>query len=514
MSHSTQTDIPNHSSLNADAFHEHAGEQVTIEVLDLISEINNPISVVRSEWRALFDQDTTATIFQHPEYALCELEHLPKSRLPSLLLLARRQGKLVGCGALLPKVSSSKHVGGVGPSWKIPGYRLLGNGFLGRSDPDIESILLETAMREVRQRGARFLLVEDLDQSSTLLRQAEGLTSRGFRVYSPTSMQVRLKIQLPPVADDYWNKFSSKTRGTFRRQERKLGDFRVVCSTSLDQVADFLRDANKISVNTWQSDQFGLRIKNDDNDLAQYSFLASQGAFRSYLLYFGDTPVTFVVGIQFRGVFRYDELGFDRQYHALSPGRVLLIKILEDVYNRDTPQWFDFGMGDADYKRIFANYESTAGNVWILPPGLRSLSLIAYLKGSRLVRRGGREAVKALGWYRRMRQKARLGAAVDVNAKGNVTSPADAAVEGSRSNHSKSKQQSATSEISAAGENVRQHPNAEKTPKNKIKADHPKREHPPEVGPAVGDASERSTLVSTLRQQPQANKFVPEHRDA
>lgn len=394
--------------------------EIQIEFRDLIAEINNPVSVIRSEWQALFDQDLSATIFQHPDYAICELGHLPQSKLPCLMLLARNQGRLVGFGALLPKVSSSKHVGGVGPGWKIHGYRLVGNQFLGGSDPVVESRLLEAAMQEVRKRGARFLLIEDLDQSSTLLQQAQGLVPRGFHIYSPTSMQVRLKIQLPPTGEEYWSKFAAKTRNTFRRLERKLGDFRVVCSTSLEQVPDFLRDANKISVNTWQTEQFGLRIKNDDIDLSQYTFLANQGALRSYVLYFGETPVTFVVGMQFRGVFRYDEVGFDRQYHALSPGRVLLIKILEDVYSRETPQWFDFGMGDADYKRIFANHESTAGNVWILPPGIRGRCLVAYLNGSRKLRQFGREAIKAVGWYRRMRQKSRLGAAVDVNVKGNI----------------------------------------------------------------------------------------------
>jgi CelD/BcsL family acetyltransferase involved in cellulose biosynthesis len=402
-----------------------------IEVKDLIAEVNNPISVIRSEWQELFDHDLKATIFQHPEYTICELGHLPKSKLPSLMLVARRQGQVVGFGALLPKVSSSKHVGGIGPNLKLQGYRLVGNGFLGADDSDVEHALLEAAMHEVRTRGARFLLVEDLDQSTPLLAKAQALTTRGYQIYSPTSMQVRLKIQLPAKSDEYWGKFSGKTRSTFRRQEKKAGEFRIVKSTSLEHIADFLRDANRISVNTWQTDQLGLRIKNDNIELAQYTFLANQGALRSYLLYIGDKPVTFVVGMQFHGVFRYDEVGFDRQFHSIAPGKILLIKILEDLYAHDTPQWFDFGMGDADYKRVFCNHESTAGNVWIVPPGIRGKCLVGYLNGSRKVRQLGRQAVKSLGWYTRMRQKSRLGAAVDVDAKESLKEAAkpDAPVE-------------------------------------------------------------------------------------
>jgi len=444
-------------------------DSLTVDVVDLVAEFNNPISVARTEWYRLFDQDPRATIFQHPEYTACELSQLARTKLPCLMLLAKRDGQLVGLGALLPKVSSSKHVGGVGPGWKIIGYRLVGNGFLGSSDSEVERTLLNSAMAEVRRHGARFLLIEDLDQTSTLLRQAEALVPNGYQIYSPTSMQVRLKIQLPPTADEYWSKFGAKTRNTFRRLERKLGDFRVVCFQSLDQVPDFLRDANKISVNTWQTDQFGLRIKNDDNELAQHTFLAQHGALRSYILYFGDTPVTFVVGMQFRGVFRYDEVGFDRQYHALSPGRVLLIKILEDVYARQTAQWFDFGMGDADYKRIFSNQEGTAGNVWILPPGLKSKSLIGYLNGSRIARNLGKQAVKALGWYRRMRQKSRLGAAIDVNATGHVNDAAISAPVVSPANRSLAQKVTQSVDSSVTHDNLQPGVLPEKKQKNKKK---------------------------------------------
>jgi CelD/BcsL family acetyltransferase involved in cellulose biosynthesis len=397
-----------------------------IEIKDLIAEINNPISTIRSEWQELFDRDLSATIFQHPGYAICELGHLPKSKLPCLMLLARREGRLVGFGALVPKASSSTHVGGIGPNLKIHGYRLVGNGFLGSSDSLVEHELLEAAMREVRQRGAKFLLIEDIDQASPLLEKSQALLKRGFQIYSPTSMQIRLKINMPPTYTDYMGKFSGKTRSTFRRQEKRLGEYRIVYSTSVEHVADFLRDANQISVNTWQTDQFGLRVKNDEFELTQFTFLADQGALRSYLLYMGDIPVTFVVGMQYRGAFRYDEVGFDRRYHAVAPGKILLIKIMEDLYARDTPKWFDFGMGDADYKRVFANHESTAGNVWILPPGIRSKCLVGFLNGSRKVRQMGRSMTQVLGWYTRMRQKSRLGASVDVTAKETLAQAAGA----------------------------------------------------------------------------------------
>ncbi len=388
-----------------------SADRLTVEVVDLLDEFNNPISTIRSEWLELYERDADASIFHHPDYTSTELPFLPQSSLPSLIVVCRRGKQIVGLGGLLPKVSRSKYVGGVGPNFKLHGYRLVGNRFLTGADEQVQQVLLDAVTQEMIRRGARYLLIEDVDQESSLLQLARSYQKRGYGIYSPTSFQVRLKINLPRTSAEYFGKFSSKTRNTFKRKEKKLGAIKVVRCSNVEQVADFLRDAHQISENTWQTEQFGLRVKNDPCDLAQFTFLASQGALRSYLLYQDGTPMAFIIGNQHRGLYRYEEVGFDRKYHALSPGQVLLLKVLDDMFGDNPPECFDFGMGDADYKRMLANVETTAGNIWLVPPGIQGRSLIAYLNGSRSIRHCGRQMVKVLGWYRKLRQKSRLGKA-------------------------------------------------------------------------------------------------------
>lgn len=398
-----------------------AADGLTVEVVNLLDEFNNPLSTIRGEWLELYERDAGASIFHHPDYTGTELPFLPQSRLPSLILICRYNGRAVGLGGLLPKVSRSRYVGGVGPNLKLHGYRLVGNRFLTGGDDAVQEKLLAAATQEVIRRGARYLLIEDVDQEASLLTLARSYTTRGYGIYSPTSFQVRLKIDLPRTSAEYFGKFSSKTRNTFRRKEKKLGEIKVIRCSTVDQVADFLRDAHQISVNTWQTEQFGLRVKNDASDLAQFTFLASQGALRSYLLYQDEIPMAFIIGNQHRGLYRYEEVGFDRKFHSLSPGQVLLLKVLDDMFGDNPPECFDFGMGDADYKRMLANVETTAGNIWLVPPGIRGRSLVTYLNGSRSIRQCGRQMIKVLGWYRKMRQKSRLGKA--------AATPAPAAVE-------------------------------------------------------------------------------------
>lgn len=380
---------------------------LTVEVIQLQDELNNPISRIRHEWLQLYESDLAATILEHPDYTLAEVPFLPSSHLPNLLIVCRSKGRLVGLGTLLCKVSKSKHVGGIGPSMMLHGYRLAGSRFLTTGEIEIQTLLMEAATQEVVRRGAQYLLIEDLDEQSSLLQLAKTYLERDYEMYSPTSFQVRLKIDLPRTSAEYFSKFSSKTRNTFKRKEKKLGQIKVVRCSTLDQIPDFLRDAHQISLNTWQTDQFGIRVEDDERTLRLFTFLALQGALRSYVLYQGETPMAFIIGNQHRGLYRYEEVGFDRKFQSLSPGQVLLLKVLDDMFADNPPERFDFGMGDADYKRMLANVETTAGNIWLVPPGIRGRALVAYLNTSRSIRQVGRKVVKMLGQYRKLRSMSR-----------------------------------------------------------------------------------------------------------
>src|SRR5690606_38988947 len=110
----------------------------------------------------------------------------------------------------------------------------------------------------------------------------------------------------------------------FRRAEKKLGELELERITEAAQILEFLEQARSVSERSWQARQLGLRITNDPAEYASFAFLAEQRALRSYLLKRERRPIAFVVGTQFRGRFIYEEVGFDREFAALSPGNVLL----------------------------------------------------------------------------------------------------------------------------------------------------------------------------------------------
>ncbi len=383
------------------------------------------LSVDYWRWLDLFQRDPEARITQHPDYLFAEVMSCLKR--PALDLLKTKTGvakrahplvlceatcgeQLIAIGVLVPKLMTTRQAGGFGWNKTFAGYRLAGNRFLG--SPNTERTINSELQRQMLsacatfacEQRATYLLIEDLERNDPLFAAAESLASDGFRLYCPSGIQERLTIAFPAKADDYWQKFSSKTRSTFRRKQKKIGATRLVRITEPGQVAEFLEAAHVVSQRTWQSAQLGLRIHDNDVEAQLFTFLAMQHALRSYLLYVDEKPVAFLIGTQFHGHFSYEEVGYDRDFADRSPGLVLLLHVLDDLLKDSPPHRFDFGGGEADYKRLFATSTSESGSVWLVPPGLRPQFWLGFLRVCRLTDRLARACVRKLGLTTLLRQ--------------------------------------------------------------------------------------------------------------
>ena len=374
-------------------------------------------------WTELFDRDPDARIAQHPEHLFSQLSE------DVVLCEASHGDQVVALGVLALKSMTLRQAGGFGPNMGLRGYRLVGNRLLGQSDESLTRQMLAACASFAREQHASYLLIEDLERCAPLFAAAESLDRDGFRLFSPTGIQERLKIEFPPTPADYWAKFSSKTRNTFKRKQKKIGATRLVRVTEPVQVAEFLEAAHIISQRTWQSDKLGLRIHNNAQELRFFTFLATQQALRSYLLFVDEQPAAFLFGTQHKGLFSYEEVGYDREYSDRSPGQVLLVQVLEDLLKDNPPRVFDFGGGAADYKQLFATTTSTSGNVWLVPPGLRPQLCLAYLRGCRAMDRTARAMADKFGATTLLRQMVRGKHAAAASVARNASREEDGQVE-------------------------------------------------------------------------------------
>ncbi len=349
-------------------------------------------------WCELFDRDPASRPSQHPDLLFSEVSG------DAVLCSASQAGQVLALGILVPKVMTLRQAGGFGFRASLHGFRLVGNRLLGTADESLMRRMLAACATFAREHHATFLLVEDLESQDPLIASAESLQHDGFRLFSPTGIQERLKIEFPPNPNDYWMNFSSKTRNTFKRKQKKIGTTRLVRITEPAQIAEFLETAHTISQRTWQSEKLGLRIHNNDAELRFFTTLATQQTLRSYLLFVDDKPAAFLIGTQHNGHFSYEEVGYDREFSDRSPGQVLLLQVLEDLLSDNPPRVFDFGGGTADYKQLFATTASTSGTLWLVPPGIRPQLCLAYLRTCRFLDRTARSIAKKLGATTLLRQ--------------------------------------------------------------------------------------------------------------
>lgn len=384
-------------------------------VVSVDEAVSQHLSQAYWDWRAVFDRDPMSNPLQHPDVVLAELASMrPSPSSECVLIVEDSDGEARSVGVLIPKWIRTQQAGGLGPGWTLHGLRLAGGRFLSERESLDQLIrMIEAAARYCTNVGADFLLIEDLDEAS-LLHHAVGCDSvHGCRQFTSHDFQARRYVDFPRVESDYWATFSSRSMSKFRRNLKKLGRTRLERVTSLEQIPEFLRYAHEISRHSWQSRQFGLRIRNDESELRQLAALADNGMLRSYLWWVEDQPAAFAVCNQHQGCFRYEEIAYRVQFGQFSPGRTMLQQIVEDLWRYDPPRCLDFGGGDAEYKQQFANRESRSGTVWLVPPTWRAGLTLSYLKACRRIRAGFRSLVKQSGLGTRARQWVRSrGAAV------------------------------------------------------------------------------------------------------
>lgn len=153
--------------------------------------------------------------------------------------------------------------------------------------------------------------------------------------------------------------FSAKTRNTLRRKLRILNEYAagqvdVRVYTTPEEVPDFLQKAEHVARQTYQWRLGHTTVRATPDALRTVAHLAQHGCFRSYILFVRGEPCAYVYGTICRRKLDYRLLGYSPVLSKLSPGTVLLYRILEDLFATAVVDELDFGPTFADYKEMFS----------------------------------------------------------------------------------------------------------------------------------------------------------------
>jgi CelD/BcsL family acetyltransferase involved in cellulose biosynthesis len=303
-------------------------------------------------------------------------EELPE-REGARFVLALRDGAVVGAVPLL-----------VSP-WRWPlriGYRTLvrfplltgrlcGPTLLGPDTRDEDRHVHEALLGALvgPDVGCDLIILEGVPTASMLAGALRtSALSRGFHVHRPAPASARRFVRLAASIDEYLAKFGGKTRRKLKNSMKRFdeqGRVEMTRVTTEAEVPRFLDAADALSRASWQGRKLGKVVEKNDATAEWLRKRARRGALRSYLLSLDGAPVAFVLGTQIGDVYDYAQIGFDPRFAEHSPGKILLLKVLEDLFAWNKPAWMDFGNGDAEYKQTFANVSHEEEDVYLVRRG-------------------------------------------------------------------------------------------------------------------------------------------------
>jgi hypothetical protein len=198
-------------------------------------------------------------------------------------------------------------------------------------------------------------------------------TDDAFRTYRPNEPMPRPRIRVEGTFESYLKRFSARHRHNLRRRVSKFRedhtDVRWVRYSAPEEVNAFLDLAVAISRKTYQWRLFDRGLTDTEKLRHRLEFTAANGWFRSYVLFSGDKPISFVAGWQHAGIYDHHEIGYDPDYRKYGPGTVLHMFMIEDLFTHNPPQILDFG-SYAAYKQELATEGGLEGTMFLFRRGM------------------------------------------------------------------------------------------------------------------------------------------------
>ena len=202
--------------------------------------------------------------------------------------------------------------------------------------------------------------------------------------------------------DAYRTALSANTRSGLKRKTKRVmevsgGKLDIRRFRKPDELTEFHDIARRISLRTYQERLMGGGLPDHTAFLRSMYHLAAADAVRGWLLYIADEPAAYLYCPIEAGTVRYDHVGHDPAFNDLSPGGVLMLEAMRDLYGEPGLRRFDFTEGDGQHKRSFATHGAACLDMLLLRTSLVNRATLAALSGFDRSAALGKRAVDRLG---------------------------------------------------------------------------------------------------------------------
>lgn len=233
---------------------------------------------------------------------------------------------------------------------------------------DLESLIAGRApaipQLPANSDGYRILSVPE-SALANILESHPGYIAGGRQSYR------RFYIDMAGDFENYLARFSSKTRSTLRRKQRKLAEHgqqgAEICEyRKPEEIAAFLEEALPLSRRTYQARLLDAGLPESGNAKARMLELAAQDRLRAYILRINGEAAAYLHLPVIGETVVYAYLGYDDKFAGLSPGTVLQIEALERLFAEKRYRYFDFTEGEGPHKAMFGTHGLEACSFFLL----------------------------------------------------------------------------------------------------------------------------------------------------
>ena len=191
-------------------------------------------------------------------------------------------------------------------------------------------------------------------------------------------------IDLTIGHDAYLAGLSANTRSGIKRKAKKLaqandGTLDVRRFRTPTEIEAFHEVALTLSRKTYQAKLLGGGLPEDARFVRSMLELAAADAVRAWLLYLDGQPAAYLYCPVDHGTVRYDHVGHDPAFADLSPGSVLQMEAMRDLFAEGCHHRFDFTEGEGQHKRQFATDGVACVDLLLLRPTIANRATVAAL---------------------------------------------------------------------------------------------------------------------------------------
>jgi hypothetical protein len=289
---------------------------------------------------------------------------------------------------------------------------VLYQGFLGQVDEGVAEAIVQHMWSLLASKEADVAVFHHLPQQSHLL---QALLTHGPNWWceKKRTWSTHWEMVLPEEVGFLRLKLRSKHRSSIRRKQRELeaafpGNVSWRWISRFDDLPGLCAQLEMVAARTYQRG-LAAGFVDDEEHRRRFALFAARGQLRVQVLEIEGKARAFWIGTVYDGVFHSSATGYDPSLRFYEPGTLVFARMVDEL-TREGVRRFDFGLGDAPYKRRFGDKSWRETTVRLFAPTpkgfvLRSIQGICAVLdegGRRLLQKSGMFDQLKTGWRRRL----------------------------------------------------------------------------------------------------------------